>query len=50
MNKWLDIVKLLLTNEKLKNQELLLIIKDRIQKMIIHIKLSKMILNINESL
>ena len=50
MNKWLDIVKLLLTNEKLKHQELLLIRKDRIQKMIIHIKLLKMILNINDSL
>ena len=50
MNKWLDIVKLLLTNEKLKHQELMLIRKDSIQKMIIHIKLLKIILNINDSL
>ena len=46
MNKWFDIVKLLLTYDKLRIQELILFRREYIQKLNAIIELNKLIFNV----
>lgn len=46
MNKWFDIVKLLLTYDKLRIQELILLRREYIQKLNAIIELNKLIFNV----
>lgn len=46
MNKWFDIVKLLLTYDKLRIQQLILFRRDYIQKLNTFMELNKLIFNV----